>query len=125
MEVDIQPLGADDLPRAAQLTQRTNQFNATTIRRGEATLSAWIKTLGQYGFSVRVKDRFGDYGFVGLALAQTDGPALRVTDFMLSCRVLGRQVEHAILRHLVAIATENALDRLLLTMRPTERNELI
>ncbi len=90
LQVDVHRLHPHELPRAAQITQRTNQFNFTTRRRTEAELA------GLPVYSVHVKDRFGDYGFTGLLVIQ-DGI---VDTFLLSCRVLGRGVEHAVVRWL-------------------------
>ncbi len=90
LEVVIAPLHPDDFPRAAQLTQRTNQFNFTTRRRTEPELALLN------AFSIRVADRFGDYGLTGLLVLDEN-----VLDtFLLSCRVLGRGVEHAVARWL-------------------------
>src|SRR5262249_1018159 len=61
LEVRIEPLTAAALPRIAQLTQRTNQFNFTTIRRSEAE----IESLSCEGFAVHVADRFAEYGLTG------------------------------------------------------------
>src|SRR5690606_15850903 len=68
--IDIAPLTTDELPRAAQLTHRTNQLNATTIRRTEAELAALMHEPNTHVLRVRVTDRFGDYGFVGLMVAR-------------------------------------------------------
>lgn len=64
----------EDLPRTAQLTQRTNQFNCTTIRRTEPGLGKLWRDGQLEGLTVRVSDRFGDYGLVGTALYKTNGP---------------------------------------------------
>ena len=82
--------------RAAQLTLRTNQFNFTTIRRDEAELQA-LASDGRHDVrTVRVRDRFGDYGLVGLVIAERGRAAWTLDTFLLSCRVLGRGVEHRI-----------------------------
>lgn len=99
LQLDIQTPGEDEWPRIEQLTQRTNQFNFTTRRRTVQEL----KSLWQQGaqvLRVRVRDRFGDYGLVGVLVAQVAAQALVIDTFLLSCRVLGRGVEHAMLRSL-------------------------
>ncbi|MCX6588938.1 MAG: HAD-IIIC family phosphatase [Acidobacteria bacterium] len=107
LRVDIHRLHPQELPRAAQLTQRTNQFNFTTRRRSEAELA------GLEAYSIHVADRFGEYGFTGLVVV-ADGI---VDTFLLSCRVLGRGVEHAVVRwlgeHFAALTLE---------LIPTARN---
>ena len=102
LKVVIAELSPDELTRAAQLTQRTNQFNATTRRMTETEMQGLpdqSKTL-----VVSVSDRFGDYGLVGLAIYRLEKNALAVDTFLLSCRALGRGVEHQILAHLGAVA---------------------
>jgi FkbH-like protein len=106
---EIAPPEEGEWARAAQLTQRTNQFNFTTIRRTELELRALLGN-GSNVLRVRVRDRFGDYGLVGLVIIAYDaGPLLRVDTLLLSCRVLGRGVEHTILRYLGALAHQRGL----------------
>jgi FkbH-like protein/FkbM family methyltransferase len=111
------------LERAAQLTLRTNQFNFTTVRRSVAELKAFLDEPGAQGLVVHVGDRFGDYGLVGLLLYRLLDDRLAVDTFLLSCRVLGRGVEHALAARLGRIALENGLASVEFTIRPTERNE--
>jgi FkbH-like protein len=121
MKIDIATPVADEWPRLEQLTQRTNQFNFTTRRRSAAELQSLLPS-GASVLRVRVADRFGDYGIVGLVVALKDGTALRVDTLLLSCRVLGRGVEHAMLRRLGEIAQSAGLNEVLLLHIPTARN---
>ena len=91
-------------PRVAQLTQRTNQFNFTTTRRTDPEMRA-LSGRGSTVLRVKVRDRFGDYGIVGLVVVDAVADALIVDTLLLSCRVLGRGVEHAILRRLGELAS--------------------
>src|SRR5277367_2937840 len=120
--IDIAAPQESEWARAAQLTQRTNQFNFTGVRRGEAEL----RELARNGFTVlrvKVQDRFGDYGIVGLVIAEEVADAFSVDTLLLSCRVLGRGVEHAILRRLGEIAKQRELARVDLRFVPTAKNE--
>ena len=112
-----------DWPRLSQLTQRTNQFNFTTRRRTEAELRALAAAGDGIVLSVHVSDRFGDYGLVGLVVARRAPAELEIDTFLLSCRVLGRGVEHSILAHLGASAAERGLDNVRLSFIPTPKNE--
>ena len=123
LTINIRDCHAEDLPRVAQMTQRTNQFNTTTIRRTEPEVAAWIGAANRGCFVVDVKDKFGDYGIVGAALHEQSNDELRVDSLMLSCRALGRTVEHHMLRELAAIATRRKLDRVTVSFRSSERNE--
>ena len=126
VKVDIDPASEGDWPRLAQLTQRTNQFNFTTVRRTESELRTLVNgppdRAGQV-LRVKVSDRFGDYGLVGLVICIEADRELLVDTFLLSCRVLGRGVEHAILRHIAAIARARGIETVCLPFDKTARNE--
>jgi FkbH-like protein len=95
----IGAIDAETLPRAAQLLAKTNQFNLTTRRHGAADIQAMIAA-GATALWLRLADRFGDHGLVGIAIAVREGGAARIDTFLLSCRVLGRGVETALLAEL-------------------------
>lgn len=106
LQLEVVPvaIGADNLERAAQLTQRTNQFNASTKRRSVAELRTFLEGKGHRGRLFAVKDRFGDYGLTGCVLYRDAGDGWEIDTLLLSCRVLGRGVEHRVLRQLAAEA---------------------
>jgi FkbH-like protein len=122
LTVDARPLDEDDLKRASQLTLRTNQFNFTTRRRNEAEMQALLSGGEHIIRTVRVRDRFGDYGLVGLFVAAPRGDMLDVDTFLLSCRVLGRGVEHHLTAELGRIAQEQGLRAVRMRVEPTKRN---
>jgi FkbH-like protein len=105
LKVQIAPMTPADADRVAQLTQRTNQMNATCMRRS----SAEIQRLAAERLTVRVTDRFGSYGLTGVMIFRVDGAALVVDTFLLSCRALGRGVEHRMVARLGEIAVERGL----------------
>ena len=121
LKIDIAAPTQDEWGRLEQLTQRTNQFNFTTRRRTAQELKSSLAN-GGYVFRVRVSDRFGDYGLVGAIVAQKADTTLLVDNLMLSCRVLGRGVEHAMLRQLGALAEELGLQDVSLPYIATARN---
>ena len=120
VEVDIRGPNEKEWPRLAQLTQRTNQFNFTTKRRTEAELRS---IASENVLRVSVKDRFGDYGLVGLVIMAVQKDILSVDTFLLSCRVLGRGVEHAIIRELGIIAKSRQLSIVAVNFMATAKNE--
>jgi FkbH-like protein len=122
LAVDVAPLEDSEWPRAAQLTQRTNQFNFTTVRRTEPEIRA-LAGSGSTVLRVKVRDRFGDYGLAGLVIVDEIEDELVVDTLLLSCRVLGRGVEHAVLRRLGEIARQRALRHIHLPYVPTSKNE--
>jgi FkbH-like protein len=112
----------EEFGRIAQLTQRTNQFNFTTLRRNETELSG----LPESGLDCRivaVSDRFGDYGLVGVMIYAARGDELEIDSFLLSCRVLGRGVEHRMLNELGEIARRQRIRVVKATLIPTKRNQ--
>ena len=122
LAVDIAAPLPEQLPRVAQLTQRTNQFNFTTLRRSEEQIAQLLQSGERECLAVHVKDRFGDYGLVGATIFHSAADALQVDTFLLSCRVLGRGVEHAMLRQLGEIAVSRRLSRLDFEFVPSKRN---
>jgi FkbH-like protein len=109
LKIDIAPMTATQRPRVAQLTQRTNQFNTTTKRRSEAELEDQLKAPGCDCRVVELRDRFGDYGLIGTAIYCFRDDALVVDSLLLSCRALGRGVEHRLLAELGRLAGARAL----------------
>ncbi len=117
LDVRVAPLTEERIARAAQLTRRTNQFNFTTIRRNENEIVALHEVL-----AVDVSDRFGDYGFTGLVIAAPEHETLRIDTFLLSCRVLGRGVEHRVMRSLGELAVQRGLRSITAELHITEKN---
>jgi FkbH-like protein len=118
LRVRIEPVTPARIARVSQLTQRTNQFNFTGERRSEAEVAATREW-----FTAEVSDRFGDYGLVGAAMLLESGNELRVESFLLSCRVLGRGVEHRMLAHLGELAMGRGLPFVSIHCRDTGKNQ--
>jgi predicted enzyme involved in methoxymalonyl-ACP biosynthesis len=116
LRVRIAPLTPDRLARVAQLTQRTNQFNFTGLRRSESDIQRLIEGGAHQFFTVDVSDRFGDYGLVGVMIVAS-GADLHLDTFLLSCRVLGRGVEHRMMAFLAGLG--GTVDARLI---PTKKN---
>ena len=121
----IGPVGADTLPRVAQLLSKTNQFNLTVRRHSAAEISAMIEA-GAVALWLRLEDRFGDNGLVGAAMAVPEeaGP-WRVDTFLLSCRVIGRRAETALLAALAQKVRERGGALLVGEYLPAAKNALV
>jgi FkbH-like protein len=104
----IEPVNSNTLSRAAQLTQKTTQFNATTKRYTEADIRSRIDDKCWISSTMRLVDSFGDNGIVGLLLAHTRDDVWEIDTFLMSCRVINRTAETAMLHWL---ATEVARRR--------------
>lgn len=129
MTMAARPISPIDLPRAAQLINKTNQFNLTTRRRTAAELEAFLAEPDNLGYCFRLRDRFGDSGLISVILARPD-PALEpgellIDTWLMSCRVLGRGVEAAAFEVLARAAGERGFASLLGEYRATERNGLV
>ena len=122
LRVTVERLSRSNVTRVAQLLNKTNQLNLTTRRLTEARYLQWAETEGRDVFAFRVSDRFDDYGLTGIASLSVDGPVGEVSDFLLSCRVLGRSVEQTMLHVIAEYARSLGLARLVATYIPTERN---
>ncbi|WP_454918913.1 thioester reductase domain-containing protein [Xanthobacter sediminis] len=124
LAVEIGPPQAGDIERVAQLTTRTNQFNidprgwrAEQIRPEDDADGD-----GRLWRAVHAADRFGSYGLVGVVGARREGAALCADTFLMSCRVLGRGVEHRMVNELGRLALERGLQAVELAFRATDRN---
>jgi FkbH-like protein len=123
LEITITPMAAHQLSRVSQLTLRTNQMNCSVVRRSEADIQTLLQS-GKYEcLTVDVSDRFGSYGLTGVMIATTAGDALLVDTFLLSCRALGRGVEHQMLARLGQIATSRGLKYVDIPYVPAGRNK--
>ncbi len=121
-EAELEPVSDLTLARVAQLTQKTNQFNLTTRRYTEPQIAEMAKHPEWQIFSIKVRDRFGDHGLVGVAIAHDEGEQCEVDTFLLSCRVIGRTVETALLAHLAESAAQRGRKRLVGWFLPTKKN---
>jgi FkbH-like protein len=113
IQVRAAPLRRETLPRAAQLLNKTNQFNLSLRRLDEKSLWEWSQEPSHSAYTFHVSDRFGDFGLVGLATLSLSGSEAQIVDFVMSCRVMGKQVEEALLGYTVARAQAAGVARVL------------
>jgi FkbH-like protein len=107
MKVCVETLSRSNAARAAQLFNKTNQMNLSTRRMSEAELLDWSTRPGNDLLVFRVSDKFGDYGLTGMIGLQVNRTHALITDYLLSCRVMGRGVEELML----AAAIDSARSR--------------
>ena len=125
MEATMSAFTPVDLPRISQLINKSNQFNLTTRRRSEADLLALIQDPSYIGFTTRLSDRFGDHGLIGVVIGKIAGSELEIDTWLMSCRVLKRQVEDAVLNELARIALLRNCTVLKGLYLPTPKNEMV
>jgi len=121
-EAEVAPVAPATLARVAQLTQKTNQFNLTTRRYSEQQIADMAARPGWHILSINVRDRFGDHGLVGVAITYDEANTCEIETFLLSCRVIGRAVETALLSHLAQTAKTRGRQRLVGRFAPTKKN---
>jgi FkbH-like protein len=113
------------LERIVQLINKTNQFNLTTRRYTFAQIEAIYKDSAYIGLCGRLRDRFGDNGLVSIILGRRDGQVLHLDLWLMSCRVLKRDMESAMLDSLVDQAAEVGIQTLVGYFIPTRKNAMV
>ena len=100
------------IPRMAQLTQKTNQFNLTTKRYTERDIEGFLEDENTRVFAFSISDKFGDSGITGLAIVKIGDSNCAVIDsFLMSCRVIGRDAEFAFMDCLLAYLKARKIER--------------
>jgi FkbH-like protein len=122
MKAEVSEADASTIPRIAQLTQKTNQFNLTTRKRTEQEVTLLAQDPHTRVFAVRLTDRFGDNGIVGAAISRIRGECCEIDTFLLSCRVIGRTVETAMLACIAEAAHRDGAKELTGWYFPTRKN---
>lgn len=129
MTGDVRDIDEADLPRVVQLLGKTNQFNLTTRRHPVDAVSEMLGRPRSVGLTVRIADRFADYGLVAVLLGVDDPsatvPTLRVDTWLMSCRVIARTVEEFCLGCLVEAASAKGYARIVGDYLPTKKNALV
>jgi FkbH-like protein len=125
MRASIGPPTPADIPRVAQLTQKTNQFNLTTVRMTEGEVVRIVEDESHDIHVLRLRDRFSDLGLVAIAIVGHRDQVATIETLLMSCRVLGRGVEDAFLAHVAGAAAVRGAIRLVGLYRPTKRNEQV
>ena len=128
MTVEAGPVTALNLARVTQLVNKTNQFNTTTLRRTEAEVAALADDPRALTLQFRLLDKFGDNGIVSVMLlepAGSGGDALELVNWVMSCRVFGRQLEEEALNILAETARARAVSEIRARLVPTEKNGVI
>lgn len=124
LSATIVPVSDTNLDRVVQLLGKTNQFNATTRRHGEADVRAMLSR-GAITLAGSLADRFGDQGLVAVLLAEPHENILKVDTFLMSCRVLGRGLEQLMWCRLLELAMQRGFSAIHAEYVRTPKNELV
>jgi FkbH-like protein len=121
--VCLEEVNENVIPRISQLTQKTNQFNATTRRYGEEAILDFVESDKFRVISVHYSDKFGDNGLTGLAIVEIEESGRwRIDTFLLSCRIIGRGAEEALLAYLIKEAKKKGAKLLCGEFIPSKKN---
>jgi FkbH-like protein len=113
------------LPRIVQLINKTNQFNLTTKRYNANEVQDVMSDAQAIGLQLRLVDRFGDNGIIAVVIGRMRGEELVIDTWLMSCRVLGRQIEHATLGLIAGIARSMGAVRLVGHYVETAKNHMV
>ncbi|MHC4455244.1 MAG: HAD-IIIC family phosphatase, partial [Planctomycetota bacterium] len=120
--VTIEKANYFTIPRIAQLTQKTNQFNMTTRRYMEEDIKQFTTGSNFLVVSAKVEDKFGDNGITGVVIVEKNKGKWRIDTFLLSCRVLGRKVEETLLAYIIEQAKKEKIEVLIGEFIQTKKN---
>ncbi len=110
------------LPRFAQLTQKTNQFNLTCRRYSESDIASFASDPSMRVYGLRLRDRIDDLGLIGVAILRLAENEAHIDTFLISCRALGRGAEITLLAHVVNHARSHGASHIRGEFCPTSRN---
>nr|MCR5718652.1 HAD family hydrolase [Oscillospiraceae bacterium] len=113
------------IPRITQLTNKSNQFNVTTRRYTQSemeTIADDSRYLRRYG---KLTDKFGDNGIVSVVIGRKDGTSLHIELWLMSCRVLKRDMEFAMLDEIVKAAQAEGITEIYGYYYPTKKNHMV
>ena len=112
-------------PRIAQLTQKTNQFNLTTCRYTEIQVDQYIADKNYEVYAMFVKDKFGDNGLTGVCILkedETDPKNVIIDSLLMSCRIIGRNIEFVYVSHIIKDLANKGYQKILAEYIPTKKN---
>ena len=122
LQLEIIPVDEHNLPRIAQMTQKTNQFNLTTQRYSEADVKQRLDN-GWHIYCMSVSDRFGDNGITGtIFLEPVDETTVNIDTLLLSCRILGKGIEDAFVKTVLNVLRLDGYRHVTAAYLPTAKN---
>ena len=115
-----------NIPRVAQLSQRSNQFNLRTVRYTEAEIETLSRNQEYACFSFTLSDKFGDNGLIAVViLKKQSADILFIETWLMSCRVLKRGMENFTLNTIVAYAKNGGYKQIIGEYLPTAKNRMV
>lgn len=118
----IQKAQPQDLSRVSQLTQKTNQFNLTTVRYTEDNIKELVEAKDSDIYTLKVSDKISDLGLIAIGIIKYEGNVAFIDSFLMSCRALGRGLENALLAFMINEVRENSGTKIVGRYVPTKKN---
>ncbi len=123
MVAELSPIQDDSFERVHQLIQKTNQFNLTTKRYSEKELRELMRSGDCAIYTLRLKDKLGDSGLTGVLILKMNADEWEIDTLLLSCRIIGRTVEYALIQWLAGKARQQKVKRIVGRFIPTKKNQ--
>tara|TARA_Y100000591_G_scaffold321742_1_gene337176 strand:- start:1174 stop:2859 length:1686 start_codon:yes stop_codon:yes gene_type:complete len=125
LKITIEKAKSENLPRTHQLLNKTNQMNLSTRRLSEKELNNWKNKPSNKLWTIRAKDKFGDYGIIGILSISTKNKSAKIEDFILSCRVVGRDIEKVMIEFLKDYCRNAKIEKIMGKYIKTKKNGLL
>ena len=123
ISVKVESLREVNLSRTLQLLNKTNQMNLSTRRLTKEELVSWADNENNFLWTFRTSDKFGDSGLTGVVSVSIDKRKATIVDFVLSCRVMGKEIENSMLSFVIDFLRPKGVDLLEATLLPTKKNK--
>ncbi len=125
MKARIESFNTFNIPRIAQLTQRSNQFNLRTIRYTDTEIEAISQSEQHTGMAFSLSDKFGKYGLISVVILEKRESLIFIDTWLMSCRVLNRRVEHFVMNTIADAARKMGFEEIVAEYKPTAKNTLV
>jgi FkbH-like protein len=125
MKSEVKPFDRFTIPRIAQLSQRSNQFNLRTVRYTQEEIEKIAFSENYFTIAFSLQDNLGDHGLISAIILEKRGQELFINTWIMSCRVLKRGMEHFVLNSIVALARNDGFTKLIGEYIPTPKNGMV
>ena len=125
LKITVENAKSENLPRTHQLLNKTNQMNLSTRRLSEKELNSWTNKSSNKLWTIRAKDKFGDYGIIGILSISIKNKSAKLEDFILSCRVVGRDIEKVMIEFVKDYCQNAKIEKIKGKYLKTKKNVLL
>ena len=125
ISVEVENINKNNNKRIIQLLNKSNQFNAITRRFSEVELDQWLEDDSRYCWAYRVSDKYGESGLTAIIIFEIKDDYTQVFDFVMSCRVMGRNIENIILKTVIDFSAQQGSPEVRVNYIESDRNKPI